>query len=124
MNIAADIHTHSDYQIAGRPLDQILPRLDALMMVLKTCKDKVCSFPWRTLHPDGHVLDLKDALNKKFDSFYASQPKMSFTSCSDAYYAELENQEPVKPWKQPDESGQGLLRQEEFNYAMHWHLLT
>ncbi|KIW98608.1 uncharacterized protein Z519_00269 [Cladophialophora bantiana CBS 173.52] len=109
----------SAYKIAGRPLEQILPRLDALMMVLKTCKDKVCLYPWRTLHPDGKVYDLVDAPDEKFDAFYEAQPKMSFTSCPDAYYLEVENQEPVKPWVDTQEAGQGVTRQHEFDYTLY-----
>ncbi|KIW33605.1 uncharacterized protein PV07_00441 [Cladophialophora immunda] len=125
VNMAADIGAYSSYQIAGRPLAQILPRLDALMMVLKTCRDSVCVHPWRTLHPNGRVADLADALDARFDAFYRAQPKMGFASCPDAYYLEAETQEPVKPWAD-DARGpkEGVARQPEFDYALHWQLLT
>lgn len=122
--MAADIRAHTAYQIAGRPLGRILPRLNALMMVLKSCKDKACTHPWRMLHPDGRVHDLKGALDRKFDDFYEAQPTMSFSSCGDAYYREIENQQPVRPWPATAENGPGLTRQVEFDYAMHWHLLV
>lgn len=121
--MAADISAYSAFEIAGRSLTQIIPRLDALMMVLKTCKDKVCVHPWRTLHPDGKVNDLKEALDQKYDSFYEEQPKMSFSSCLDAYYLENENQAAVKSWEE-SQDGAGLTSQPEFDYAMHWQLLT
>lgn len=118
-NMLDDLETYSSFNIAGRSLDQILPRLDALIMVLKTCKDDVCTHPWRTLHPNGKVNDLEQALDKEFDRFYKDQPKMWFSSCQKAYIAEEENQSPVKPYTE----GQGLLKQ-EFDYANHWMSLT
>lgn len=123
--MAADVGAHPSYEIAGRSLSQIIPRLDAMMMVLKTCKGKVCTQPWRTLHPEGDVNDLKEALAPKYDDFYEVQPKMAFFSCEDAYYLEVENQEPVKSWAETEEDSRlGLTRQGEFNLAMHWQFFT
>lgn len=124
VNRANDHSWLSTYEIAGRPVNQILPRLDALIMVLKTCKDSLCSYPWKALHPDGKVHDLKDALHPRFDDFYAAQPKMTFSSCPLAYFAELENQEPIKPWTGKVDEGPVDQNQAYFDYAMHWHLLT
>ncbi|KAG0058903.1 hypothetical protein BGZ90_004710, partial [Linnemannia elongata] len=57
-----------------------------------TCRD-----PWAVIHPSsssnkdhGHgkdktVRSLKDALNKKFDKFYAELPKFHFKECLHYY---------------------------------------
>ncbi|KAF9094816.1 hypothetical protein BGX23_001531 [Mortierella sp. AD031] len=81
----------------------LLNRLDALLNVLRTCKGPTCRDPWATIHPpnqngngngngnghghaNGHaVRSLKDALNKKFDKFYADLPKFSFKECLHYY---------------------------------------
>lgn len=76
----------------------IVPRLDALMMVLKDCQDRVCSRPWEVLHPQGGVSSLKQALHTIYDSFYDSQPKMFFASCELAFIKEMESNQHVKPY--------------------------
>jgi N-acetylglucosamine-6-sulfatase len=54
------------------------------MMVLKRCKANECIEPWSVLHPHGKVDSLKDALNPKFDAFYAKmleENAVSFSGC-------------------------------------------
>lgn len=72
------------------PVDQLVNRLDALLMVLKSCKEDECTHPWKQLHPDGRVRALSDAMMSRYDSFYESQPKNKFDVCTPAYYPELE----------------------------------
>src|ERR1700712_4968109 len=79
-----------DYSLAGRSFKHINNRLDALMMVLKSCKAEECHNPWGVLHPQGHVKSLKDALASDFDVFYHEQPKVSFDSCELGYIKEME----------------------------------
>ncbi|GAB1213020.1 hypothetical protein ATERTT37_002169 [Aspergillus terreus] len=86
INLAADTSAHQGYTIASRSLDQILPRLDALMMVLKSCNEDSCRHPWHQLHPGGQVNSLADALDSSYDKFYANQPKVSFSECSVGYH--------------------------------------
>lgn len=91
-----DISTGSaDFSIGGRSLSEVLPRLDALMMVLKSCKQDACRNPWRVLHPDGDVVSLQDALHSDFDAFYRGQPSVSFSACALGYMPELEG--PMTP---------------------------
>ncbi|KAB8218769.1 alkaline-phosphatase-like protein [Aspergillus novoparasiticus] len=85
-NLASNISAHQSYTIANRQLGQIIPRLDALMMVLKSCNGDSCREPWRQLHPKGYVNNLADALDSGFDEFYANQPKVSFSECSLGYH--------------------------------------
>ncbi|OCL15174.1 alkaline phosphatase-like protein, partial [Glonium stellatum] len=68
-------------KILGRPLPQLLNRLDAVLMVQKSCKEVECRKPWDQLHPGGQVENLKDALNKEYDTQYANYSKVQFDKC-------------------------------------------
>ncbi|CAK7200863.1 hypothetical protein SEUCBS139899_003562 [Sporothrix eucalyptigena] len=78
------------FRIAGRSLDQVVSRLNALLVVLKTCARETCREPWRALHPQGDVATLEDSLAPHFDAFYAGQPNIYFTKCEIGYIAESE----------------------------------
>ncbi|KAJ6437391.1 arylsulfatase [Purpureocillium lavendulum] len=82
----------------GRPLEQVVARLDALLMVLKTCVGAQCTRPWRTLHPRGDVATLADAVRPAFDAFYARQPRVSFSACKMGYLTEFEGPQAVVPY--------------------------
>ncbi|KAF4434834.1 putative arylsulfatase [Fusarium austroafricanum] len=71
--------------LLGTTTQQVLNRLDALMLVLKSCKGEICIEPWKVLHPEGGVASLKDALRKEFDVFYKEQVKVRFDRCEDGY---------------------------------------
>lgn len=71
--------------ILHRPILEVQSRLDALLMVLKSCKARSCTHPWGEIHPGGEVQSLKEALNPEFDSFYATQPKIKFEECVSGY---------------------------------------
>ncbi|KAL2819851.1 Six-hairpin glycosidase-like protein [Aspergillus cavernicola] len=68
----------------------ILDRLDGLLLVLKSCQGATCIKPWDELHPDGSVQSLSDALDDKYDEFYAGLPKVKFDVCADGYIIDLE----------------------------------
>lgn len=85
INLAARPSKHR-YTIANRPLKKILARLDALMLVLKSCNEDSCRRPWQQLHPDGRVKSLVDALDSSYDDFYSNQPKVSFSKCSPGHH--------------------------------------
>ncbi|KAK7224561.1 hypothetical protein V2G26_012564 [Clonostachys chloroleuca] len=68
-------------RILGYTPDEVIPRLDALLLVLKSCKGSTCSQPWRSLHPQGDVTSLRDALSSRFDSFYEEQARVEFSHC-------------------------------------------
>ncbi|KAJ6276583.1 alkaline-phosphatase-like protein [Bipolaris maydis] len=80
----------SNSSIANFKIDALQTRLDALTMVLKSCKGKVCMKPWKTLHPQGNVNTLGDAMDKTYDHFYSLQPKVSFDRCALGYLLEVE----------------------------------
>ena len=73
----------------------IISRLDALLVALKTCKGRQCTHPWETLHPDSNVHTLRDALSSRFDAFYKAQAKLYWTQCEQAYVAESEGPQSV-----------------------------
>ncbi|KAH7324749.1 alkaline-phosphatase-like protein [Stachybotrys elegans] len=78
------------FQLGGRSIQEIAPRLDSLMMVLKSCKGETCIHPWAKLHPDGGVKSLLDSLDRRFDEFYDEQPRVSFSKCEMGYIRESE----------------------------------
>lgn len=60
------------------------------MMVLKICSGNECVNPWLQLRPKGDVQTFQEAMSSKFDEFYRSQPKVSFTACKLGYLPEYE----------------------------------
>ncbi|KAI8357724.1 alkaline-phosphatase-like protein [Mortierella sp. GBAus27b] len=99
----------------------LLDRLDALLNVLRTCKGPTCRDPWSVLHPENHglkageeqeeekgkshshgggvdkhrrVRSLQEALDKKYDSFYANYPKFGFKNCLQYYLSSNEGTVP------------------------------
>ncbi|OJJ50209.1 hypothetical protein ASPZODRAFT_139525 [Penicilliopsis zonata CBS 506.65] len=64
------------------PIPKLVARLDALLLVLKSCKGASCVEPWRALHPRGGVDTLADALSARYDRFYElEQPRVRFNEC-------------------------------------------
>ncbi|KAI7228456.1 Arylsulphatase [Hortaea werneckii] len=81
------------------PLPRLISRLDTLLIVLKTCKGRQCTHPWKVLHPEGDVQDLHDALNSDFDDFYENeQQRLYFEKCEKGYIAESEGPDGPKVW--------------------------
>ncbi|KAI9483817.1 MAG: alkaline-phosphatase-like protein [Benjaminiella poitrasii] len=61
---------------------QLVNRLDALLVVLKSCRADTCRDPWKILHPgDRYVKTLQDALHEKYDNYYAQFRKVEFEQC-------------------------------------------
>ncbi|KAJ5819121.1 hypothetical protein N7474_004712 [Penicillium riverlandense] len=90
VNLAAHPAKHNKYRIADRELPQIMNRLDALMMVLKSCEGNSCRYPWHQLHPGGKVDTLAKALHSSYDNFYEKQPKVTFSKCEIGYIVKEE----------------------------------
>lgn len=85
-----NILTETKGKILGRDIKQLISRLDALLLVLKSCKGWECTLPWQVLHPDEKVTSLSEALQSKYDAFYAAQPNISFSACELGYLPETE----------------------------------
>jgi N-acetylglucosamine-6-sulfatase len=94
-------HTPSQihYDLLGRSFKHVMNRLDALLMVTKSCKGRECHEPWRVLHPDESVATFADALHKSFDAFYEGQPRVSFSSCVKGHVISEEGPQDVTPWQ-------------------------
>lgn len=91
------------------------------MMVLKSCKEDTCIDPWRSLHPDGSVKSLEDALQHKFNSFYEEQDVVSFSRCGQGFFTDAEGSFSVKAFGANDDedSGAGRLGM-VINPYWHW----
>ena len=79
-------------------MQRLVTRLDALLMVLKSCKGEQCTMPWLTLHPSGNVNNLAQALDPKLDDFYSSQDRVAFTDCALGYIISAEGPMQVDPY--------------------------
>lgn len=88
---------HADrFSIQGRGLAPVVNRLNALMMVLKSCQGDSCREPWSLLHPDDPNVDsLASALDARFDEFYEVQPRVRFDNCELGYIRESEGPQNV-----------------------------
>ncbi|KAK0713927.1 arylsulfatase-like protein [Lasiosphaeria miniovina] len=75
----------------GVPLGKVVARLDALLLVLKSCRAQTCVRPWHALHPTGNVASLHDALHARFDTFYEHElPRVSYGRCELGYLLDAE----------------------------------
>lgn len=74
----------------GYSIEKVVQRLDALLMVQKSCKGETCREPWRSLHPDGSVQSLRDAMVGRYDGFYEGQVKVQWDYCHNGYVPEAE----------------------------------
>ncbi|KAJ5167602.1 uncharacterized protein N7482_003196 [Penicillium canariense] len=86
----ARAHKEDGPLMLGRSLKQAIARLDALLLVLKSCQGTTCIEPWKVLHPGDTVRSLRDALDEEYDSFYGVQPPVSFGWCDAGYIVEAE----------------------------------
>ena len=99
--------------IAGHAIDKVVSRLDALLLVLKSCEGRVCREPWKSLHPDGSITTLKDALAARYDRFYLKeQTKVQYDHCENGYFPEAEG----PSWKN---DGKAFER-----YGLDWSVWT
>lgn len=88
-------------------LQNLVSRLDALLMVLKTCVGYQCTHPWESLFPDGHVQSLEQALEGEYDDFFQTGVKrVHYDSCEKGYIASAEG--PV--WSSDQVFGRGRIR--------------
>ncbi|KAI0408252.1 alkaline-phosphatase-like protein [Xylaria palmicola] len=77
--------------IAGLPVSKVVSRLDALLLVLKSCRGPSCREPWKQLHPGGDVNTLADALDSSLDAFYETQQaRVRYEFCADGYLVDAE----------------------------------
>ena len=94
--------------ILGLPISKVVPRLDSLLFVLKSCKGDTCISPWRALHPAGDVSNLADSLASRFDRFHeVEQQRVAFSRCEPGYLLDAEG---------PQFESDGLM----YRHGMSW----
>jgi hypothetical protein len=91
--------------LLGRPIEQVIYRLDALVLVQKSCVADTCREPWKQLHPNGGVTTLAGALNEQYDEMYENSynvAKVGWKQCFNGLTAgnsstlyELANEQPL-----------------------------
>ena len=74
---------------------RLLHRLDALVLVLKTCVGETCHQPYKALFPDiastgEEIYSLSQALDPRFDGYFEGLPKVKYSKCVLGYQARLE----------------------------------
>lgn len=77
---------------------ELLHRLDALLLVLKTCVGDSCRRPWSALFPHGQAQSLEDALDPRYDAFFAGVPRVRYERCVLGYLARVEKPEWRAAW--------------------------
>jgi hypothetical protein len=88
------------YHFSGHSFKPVFDRLDALMMVLKLCKDEACRNPWSELHRGSSIKSLKDALAHHYDAFYEEQPKVKLHECALGYTRDVEGPQHVNVYEE------------------------
>lgn len=80
---------------------RLVNRLNALLMVTKSCSEGTCRNPWSVLQPDNstssenQITNLLDAMSSEYDLFFAGFPKVAFVECMTYQY--VPNEEPFYP---------------------------
>ena len=96
------------YRLAGHPFESIVDRLDALMMVLKSCKGDACRNPWNVLQPGRKIKTVKDALAHRHDTFYEEKAEANFNVCVLSYMREVEGPQHAKNYDDWEEERMDL----------------
>ena len=94
-NLLAQNAPNSTAQYYGRSWKELVKRLDAVLMVTKSCKQDSCRDPWSVLFPGGQVTDLESAMTQQYDAFFDNQPQVSFTGCLAGYFPAVEGAQTV-----------------------------
>lgn len=53
-------------------------RLDALLLILKSCVGDVCNNPWRYIFPNKGIETLAQALDEEFDEYFEALPRVKY----------------------------------------------
>ncbi|KAI1767487.1 Arylsulphatase [Hypoxylon sp. FL1150] len=91
-NLLSSSATSAPVLAAGHPADKVAARLDALLLVLKTCAAETCQQPWRQIHPDGSVESLEDALARRYDGYYEDKraARVEYSYCANGFIEDAE----------------------------------
>ncbi|KAK7993919.1 MFS transporter [Apiospora arundinis] len=109
--------------LAGRPEHEaVLNRLNALLLVTKSCAEGTCRDPWSvfassttntTIAGGDKLTTMKQAMDPKYDAFFASFPRVHFASCMQ--YQDIANEAPFYPESAGTEKGLGLASRRPTN---------
>lgn len=83
----------------------MIARLNAVLLVTKSCTEGSCRDPWLYLQPQNsnkRISSLKEAMDPRYDGFFASIPLVHFSECLN--YQSQPVEEPF--W--PPSAAQGL----------------
>ncbi|KAI1771206.1 arylsulfatase [Hypoxylon cercidicola] len=83
---------------ATRESIRLMDRLNAVLLVTKSCADNICRQPWALLQPEtqkDEILSLKQAMDPKYDSFFAQFPRVAFKKC--LQIQDIDNEQPYYP---------------------------
>lgn len=78
---------------------RIQSRLNALLLVTKSCEGDTCRDPWSVLQPPslcgGKISTVDDALDSAYDDYFDAFPSVHFEACMD--YQDASNEAPFYP---------------------------
>ena len=112
--------------LAINPSDKhkkVMDRLSGLLLVTKSCGQDSCRKPWDVLSNEfrgvnGEFKNLTQALDPKYDSFFASLPAFGFQHC--ARVQRVENEGPYLPPSSSELGRQYRAMEEADADAVHW----
>ncbi|KAJ9127743.1 hypothetical protein QFC24_000026 [Naganishia onofrii] len=93
-----------DQPLVDLEIQRLLHRLDALMLVLKTCKGSTCADPYSELvrssreNHSPYVPGFQHLLDPNFDDYFTRLPKVHFKECALGYHRALEQPEWHQTW--------------------------
>lgn len=76
---------------------KLMHRLNALLLVTKSCNEDSCRKPWPILEQEsgGRFRSLDDAMEPRYDGFFASLPQVGFQEC--LFVQDTQNEIPFFP---------------------------
>ncbi|KAI0193498.1 arylsulfatase [Astrocystis sublimbata] len=77
---------------------QLINRLNAILLVTKSCETNTCRQPWQWLQPGTQkheIISLSQAMDPKYDEHFASFPKVAFKEC--LQIQDIDNEGPYYP---------------------------
>ncbi|KAK2016684.1 arylsulfatase [Colletotrichum eremochloae] len=100
--------------------EQVLNRLNALLLVTKSCTGGSCRDPWSVFTPTSNILmsnattmvgnsvklsSLKQAMDTNYNAYFASFPRVHFETCMQ--YQDIKNEAPYYPPSAAEGLGSG-----------------
>ncbi|KAF4989040.1 hypothetical protein FDECE_14831 [Fusarium decemcellulare] len=76
---------------------RLIDRLNAVLLVTKSCNQESCRDPWQILRDDSGAdfMNMEQAMDSTFDTFFAGLPFVGYKECMD--YQDTSNEGPYYP---------------------------